>query len=241
MSGTVGASNIRNDVRKTIVDRTPKFLIPNVSEDGQRLRNENLVQPPERSRTTEVRTLMEFYSLFKKVLEAATEIDGTNYPIRFTLDFPPTSTELPCFSIKLVSRNPLNLRGTKEMAPRFMGEYEDPDYPGELIQEYLVRRYNTVELTVWAKTNKVANQLAEWLEDKYWEYLWALQWGGLAHPVEWLNRGADRYEQIREQQMYGAPTTFGVVTAKITKKRVTAIRKLVLSLGLVIEPDPNIL
>jgi hypothetical protein len=235
MSGTVGESNIRNDVRQTIIDRTLSQKVPtSLSEQADRIRHENIAQPFDRARTTNVRNLFEFYELLKKVLEFATEVDGTSYPINFSLEFPPSATLLPCFTAKLVSRRPLSLRGTKEMAPRFMKEEPDPDYPGEMVQEYLIRRYNTVELTVWAKTNKVAQEMVEWFEDVYWQYLWALQWGGLSHPVEWLDRGSDRYEQVREQQMYGAPTTLGIITGKITKKRVTTIRKLAVYLGLFI-------
>ena len=239
MPGSVGDSRIRTDARREVRARTPLEQIPNLLEGAGRIREENVTQPFDRSRTTEISTLVGFYELLKQVLETATEMDGTNYDIRFTLEFPPVSAVLPCFSTKLVSRRPLKLRGTREMGPRFMQEYEDPDYPGEFIQEYLIRQYNTIEVTIWAKTNKVANQMGEWLEDKFWEYLWALQWGGSSHPVEWLGRGTDRYEQVREQQMYGVPTTFGVITGKITKKRVTAIRKLAISLGLLIENRPD--
>jgi hypothetical protein len=240
MSGTVGQSRIRNDIRQTIHDRTAFEQIPGfLAERGQRIRHENIAQPFDRARTTNVETLFDFYRVLKKVLEFATEVDGTSYPINFSLEYPPTEAELPCFTTRLISRRPLSLKGVKEMSPRFMQETPDPDYPGEMVQEYLVRRYNTIEVTVWAKTNKVAQEMVEWLEDIYWQYLWALQWCGVSHPVEWLDRGSDRYEQIREQQMYGAPTTFGVITGKITKKRVTTIRKLAFSLGLLIENRPE--
>ena len=235
----VGDSNIRKDLQDTTRARISRPVSIPLAERGQRLRHEDLVQPFERARTTQVKNLFEFYELFKKTLEFATEIDGTNYPINFTLEYPPTAAELPCFTTKLVERSPLALGKVKEMAPRFMGEQPDPDYPGEMVQEFLIRRYNTIEMTVWAKTNKVAQEMVEWLEDVYWQYLWALQWGGFSHPVEWLGRGEDIYNQEREQQMYGAPTTFGVITGKITKKRVTSIRKLAISLGLLIEDRPQ--
>jgi len=235
MSGLVGNSRIRNDAHQVVYDRSGTEQIPaSLVEAATRIQNERVTQPFERSRTTPVKTLFEFYELFKKVLEFATEIDGTNYPIRYTLEYPPSPSELPCFTVKLVSRRALNLKGTKEMSPRFMQESPDPDYPGEKLQEFLVRRYNVIEITTWAKTNKVAQELVEWLEDVYWQYLWALQWGGTAHPVEWLDRGSDKYMEVREQPMYGAPTTFGVITAKITRKRVTTIRKMAYSLGLLI-------
>ena len=239
MAGTVGGGSIRSDARQAVRDKLGRPLDIGLSERGQRLRHDAITQPFDRARTTQVKTIFEFYELFKKVLEFAAEVDGISYPINFSMEYPPTEAELPCFTAKLISRQPLSLRGTKEMAPRFMTEREDPDYPGEVVQEYLVRRYNTVEITLWAKTNKTAQEMVEWLEDVYWQYLWALQWGGLSHPVEWLGRGQDIYEQIREQQMYGAPTTFGVITGKITKKRITSIRKLAVSLGLLIENRPD--
>jgi len=239
MSGTVGQSKIRTDARQAVRDRTVFEQIPGaLAEGGQRIRLDDIAQPIERAKTIGVKNLFEFYDLFKRVLEFATEVDGTSYPVNFTLEYPPTDMTLPCFSARLISRHPLNLKGIKEMAPRLVHEDIDPDYPGEVIQEFLVRRYNTVEVTVWAKTNKVAQEMVEWLEDVYWQYLWALQWGGLSHPVEWLSRGSDRYEQIQEQQIYGAPTTLGIITGKITKKRTTTIRKLAMSLGLLIENRP---
>jgi hypothetical protein len=238
MSGAVGNTSIRTDVRQGIIDRTPLEQVPGLIERADRIRAENVVQPFDRARTTEVTNLVEFYELFKKVLETATEMDGTAYPIRFTMEYPPVGAVLPCFSTKLISSRPLKLRGTREMGPRLMAAYEDPDYPGEIIEEHLVRQYNTIEMVVWAKTNKVANEMAEWVLDKFWEYLWALQWGGSSHPVEWLGRGEDKYDEVREQGMFGAPITFGVITGRITKKRVTALRKLAISLGLLIEDRP---
>jgi hypothetical protein len=235
MAGTVGNSNIRNDIRQTARDRTPESLIPSFIERGTRTRLDNIIQPFERARTTEVKTLVEFYNLLRKVLEAAAEIDGLAHPVRITQEFPPIETVLPCFSIKLIKRMPLDLKGIKEVSPRYMTTNLDPNYPGEQISEYMMRQDNVIEVTTWAKTNKVANDQAEWLEEKFWEYLWTLQWGGIAHPVRWLGRGEDIYKQIRDQQMYGAPAVFGIVTCKITKRRATSIRKIDISIGILEE------
>ncbi len=239
MTGTIGRTGIRTDARQEILDRTPKEQIPNLLEHGGRLRAANLVQPEERARTTEARTLMEFYELFRDVLVAATDMDGTEYPIRITLEYPPEDAVLPCFQISLLNRGPFRAGSAREMAPRFMQDYEDPDFPGEITEEYLTRQENTIQITVWAKTNKEAHNISEWLEDVTQQFRWALQWGGIGHPIHWMGRGKDIYEQEREQQMYGAPHTFKVITEKITKKRVTALRKLALKVGLLIEHRPD--
>jgi hypothetical protein len=234
MSGTVGAGGLRRDVWQDTVDRTARTSAPELVEDGQRIRAQNVVQPFDRARTIDVVTLEGFYTLFSKILTAATQKDGTHYPIRFTKEFPPDEVELPCFGVKLLKRSPFRINGRDEIAARHMEERSDPDYPGEMMNEYLRRQENLVEVTTWAKTNKVAGTLANWLEDKYWEYIWALQWGGLAHPVRWDGRGADIYRQVKEQQIYGAPATFYVVTAKIIRQRVTAIRKISTSIGILL-------
>jgi hypothetical protein len=211
MSGTVGASLIRNDARKDLIDGTPKTTNQRFVEDGQRIRRADLVQPEFLSRTTTVATITEFYNLLKRVFQAATENDGTYYDLRFTKEYPP------------------------EMAPRFMYESEDPDYPGEMVQEYFLRQQNEIELTVWAKNNSTATEIAEWAENKYWEYLWALQWGGIAHPIRWMGRKKDNYEEVRNQSMNSSTMTLQVITGTIIKKRATILRKLQMSLGLLIE------
>jgi len=235
MTGRVGANRIRPDVRQNIIDRTPFEQIPTLIEHIDNLDLGSLLESKERARTLEIKDILDFYSFFKKVLEYAKEEDGLNYPITFSMEFPPSETNLPCFVGRLISRSPFSPNGTKEKAGRFMGEYEDPDYPGELLQEFLFRQQNMVEITIWAKTNKVANELASWLENKFFEYLWAFQWAGFAHPIEWIGRGSDQYQLVREQDMYGTPFTFKVITGKIVVKRVTALRKFAFSLGLITE------
>jgi hypothetical protein len=239
MSGTVGQSGIRTDARQAILDRTPKEIIPSLIEDGGRIRAAKVVEPRDRARTTEVGNILDFYKLLKKVLETATEMDGTSFDIRMTLDYPPEDAVLPCFQVSLLNRVPFQARGTQEISPRFMQEYEDPNFPGEIVREYLTRQQNTIQVTIWAKTNKEAYRLSEWLEEVFQQYLWALKWGVTPHPIRWDGRDKDIYEQEREQQMYGCPHMFTVVTEKITKKRITAIRKLAIEVGLLIEHRPD--
>jgi hypothetical protein len=236
MSGTVGSGNIRTDIWETTVENTPKGYDVEHVERATRLRRDDVAQPLELARTTEIKNLVAFYNLLRKILEVAAEYDGSAYPVRLTQEFPPVQSVLPCFTIKLIKRMPLKLKNIQEMSPRFRQAYEDPDYPGGKVEEHIMRQENIVEIVAWAKDLKVANEQAEWLEEKFWEYLWAIQWGGLAHPVRWLGREEDFYKDLgQEQGAHGAPARFSVITSRIIKKRTTTIRNIRTVIGILEE------
>ena len=87
-----------------------------------------------------------------------------------------------------------------------------------------------------ASTGKTCDLLANWVEDKIFEYMWAFQWGGEAHPLWFMGRGEDQYENVREQQIYSAPLLLDVMTMVITRKRSTALRKVSVNIGIA-KPD----
>jgi hypothetical protein len=237
MTGLVGESLIRQDLETELAGRLTASTRRDLLEGGQVLRLEDIAQPTDRSKTITVKTLMEFYDLFRKVMEAARIQDGFEHEIRFSKEFPPVEGELPCFTGSLIRREPYSVNGRKELAARFMEEIEDPDFPGDVIERYQRRQTNTVRITVWAKTSKVADELAEWIEDKFYENLWIFQWCGLSHPIIWLGRESDREETVRNQKMYAAPLTFQVITAKITQRRSTALRNVAVRIGLLIDDN----
>lgn len=184
-----------------------------------------------RAYTTQAKSLDEFYELMMKVLQAANIIDGTEYSLSFTKEYPPVDAKLPAISAKLLRRSPWSFRGRQELMPRVMEDLPDPQYPGNTLQILLRRQINEVELICWAKTAKEMGRLAEWVEDKFYEYLWVLQWCGEAHPITWIGRGEDIYREDRMQPMYGAPLRFSVVTGKISYKRSTILRRFATIIG----------
>lgn len=235
MTGVVGAGNLRDDVHQDLVNRTPRTSVHGLVEDGQRIQYSRVTDPFERSRTTNVRSLSAFYELFQKILNAASEYEGKAYQVRFTKGFPPIEAQLPCFTVRLVERGPLVLNGREERVPRAMESFPDPDFPGDVIDQEIRRIMNTVELTVWARTGDVCDELATWVEQKFFEYLWTLQWGGLSHPVIWLGRGSDIHREEAKQHIHGAPQKFQVITSEITQRRKTALRKIDTIVGILNE------
>jgi len=232
MSGTVGESNINIDHQQDVVDGTPYGQSFSLNEKGQPVRNDRVTEPPDRARTTQIKTISEFYALFLNTLEAAKEVDGTKYPVRLVKEFPPIPEKLPCFVVKLISRRPWSPNGRTQYGDRYMQEIQDPDFVGQSLIEQVRLQENVVQVSVLAKTSKVADEMAQWVEDKFFEYLWALQWGGPGHPVLWLGRGEDKYIEKREQQVYEAPLTFKVVTQQVTRQRVSQIRKVAIQAGI---------
>lgn len=233
----VNRSLIRQDMLGAVERRIPTASVADLYEGSVPPLREDVAPPLERSTTTLAKTLPEFYELFRKILSAARENDGLEYEIGYSKEYPSIATTLPCFTTALIGREPYSLNGRRELAPRFMQENSDEDYPGDIIQQYQRRQVNTVRITIWAKTAKVADELADWVEDKFFEYLWVFQWAGLSHPVEWVSRGSDIREELQNQQIYGAPMTFRVITSKITQRRETALRSMALKVGILIDEE----
>jgi hypothetical protein len=248
MAGTVGTGeislNIYQGARSRLVNPSTLSLeeqreyLLDVKKAQEAFRKQRVIPygaDKRRAHTTQTKTVNEFYELLKKVFDAATVIDGTEYPITITKEYPPIDAKLPVFSLKLLDRRPWSFRGKREMGPRQIEEVPDPQFPGSNLRIHQRRQINEIQLVCWARTSKVADDLANWVEDKFFEYLWALQWGGVAHPVEWLGRDQDKYLVERQQQMYGAVVRFSVVTSKITYERVSILRKLTHLFGIATE------
>jgi hypothetical protein len=238
MSGTIGDGNIREDLIRRLQERKPGGASISLDERQPPTNSEGLHPQINRAYTTQVKDLSDFYLLFQKVLEAAREYDGVEYPIRFVEEFPPDETEVPCFTVKLISRMPYETKTAAEIGPRFVESFDDSDNPGSRISRFIRRQNNIVLITVWAKTNKVANDFAEWVEDRFFEFIWAFQWGGLGHPVTYLGRDEDIVSGDGEQKVHGRPLNFKIVTSKITDRRQTILRKIAIRAGIG-RPEPK--
>jgi hypothetical protein len=228
----VGENEIRQDLYEEVLEKMPKGQSMETYEKASVLRRKELAQPEQRSVTTQVRNLSEFYDLFRKVMNAAAEVDGLAYTYSLVEEFPPSEEELPAFSCRLIERTPwADTKGRKELVPRYMETKADLDQPGSVTEIYFHRQTNIVEVTVWAKTNKVANLLSDWVEEKFFENLWAFQWSGIPQPIVFLGRAEDMKKEVKGQLIHGRPLRFLVNTGRITKRNMATLRKISLKLG----------
>ncbi len=76
MSNTVGHSLVRTDLETDLLDRLSAKVPSELIEVAPPLRLDEIAQPTDRSTTIQVKTLMEFYDLFRKVMDAARILPG---------------------------------------------------------------------------------------------------------------------------------------------------------------------
>lgn len=172
------------------------------------------------------KNLKEVYALVKTVIddyERRMNI-ADDAKVNFTEEEPdylkasgPTIT----FSLHLrepgaMSKGSPMLRGTvRNFLPMLREEIDDPENPGykRAILGYI--HDNEVKFTVWAKTNKVANDKALWFEGLMQEYSWYFTSQGVARFL-FLKREADLVSEVDGQKLYGRPIHFFVRTETLT-------------------------
>jgi hypothetical protein len=94
-------------------------------------------------------------------------------------------------------------------------EIDDPENPGYKRAILGYWHDNEVKFTVWAKTNKVANERALWFEGLMQEYSWYFTSQGVARLL-FLKREADFVSDAKGQKLYGRPIHFYVRTETLT-------------------------
>ena len=89
----------------------------------------------------------------------------------------------------------------------------NPDY------RYTVQGYwydNLIRFTCWARTNKQANERANWFEDFMEDYTWWFRLQGVGRVLFW-GRGEDDIVRDDENKWYGRPLDYFVRTEKLRR------------------------
>ena len=206
-----------------------KQLTVNKSETGYSLRASDLKGTGERSVSNEPQSIEEFYKLFNYILSKADENDGTNYNLNVTEESPTDQnldTTVPAMTFRLIRMTPAN----REIRPRLIEQYSDPDHPGDILEVFRRSQNCTIEVTISTRTNKSANTIVSWVEDKFFEYLWVFEWKGF-HKANFIGREEDKTESIKGQLIHKRMLRFTVETCRITKARSAKIKKIILDLS----------
>jgi hypothetical protein len=217
-------TNIREDL---YIDLGKKLSTSKTIDYGEPVPEELPLPTDTRTRTLPVKTIHEFYRLFQQVITVAETEDGKSYSLRLVEEYPPDETLLPCYTISLVSRVPFGSRSSgQEFVPRYIESRGSREFSGTGTHVYNQRYENVLEIGVWAKTNKVANSLSEWLEEKFFQYLWVFEYGGFTQPIRYLGRNEDTSRLVKNQRVHVRPLRFLVITSRITERDETIVRKL---------------
>ncbi len=180
---------------------------------------------PERSRTPfPAKNLNEFYSLVKNCVDDRERRENVIDDARIhfteeTPDYPKDKNVIISFS--LVRRLPgafaqgsmfeSEVRVVKNLVPILREEIEDEENPGykRAIMGYI--HDNEIKFTIWARTNKVANERALWFEELMQEYSWYYTSQGINRCL-FMKREKDFIEETNGVKMYGRPLHYFVKT-----------------------------
>ncbi len=204
----------------------------------------------ERSRAPEsAKNLSEFYGLVKNVIDQHERLQNIteDAKIVFTEEEPDyLKDKQVTITISLVSRKPAeisskhnsDLNKVVNLTPMLREEIDDPENPGykRAILGYF--HDNEVKFTVWARTNKVANERALWFEGLMQEYRWYFTAQGVPRVI-FLERTADSFSELNGQKLYSRPIHFLVKTETITTISQKTLEQIMI--GPVTEPGLTLL
>jgi hypothetical protein len=236
-------SDIRDDIlpeelteeQRVIFNDISTAYIPATYADAQttvRLRDKERVRAPSKARDIDT-----FFSLVKEAVDDKQTDEGITESnrVRFTEEFPPTDLESVTVAYSIQSRQPAGMsgkpfEGRKDFKPRIRGIEDHPEIPNHKIYTITQHFENEVNFTVWAETNKTANQKAMWFEDLMREYAWFFRYNGIGE-VFFMKRSADivMKEHGDGNLLCGRPMIYYVRTEKITLLSVPTIYRIIVN------------
>lgn len=193
------------------------------------------------------KNLNEFFDLVKNVINDFERRENiiSDARIHFTeedADYPKDKNVIIAFS--LVKREPGSFsqghpfeerNRVKNLVPLFREEVEDQENPGyrRAILGYI--HDNEIKFTIWARTNKVANERALWFEGLMQEYSWYFTSQGVSRCL-FLKRDKDFITEYNGLKMYGRPIHFFLRTETLTTISQKKIESIEIESGL---PDSS--
>lgn len=159
-----------------------------------------------------------FYEIASKLILNAQERAGIKKSKRVKLieEYPPEPFDDygdEVIAYRLLKREPalMNTKGTSR--PHRKSTYSHqamtPDFPNKTIVIESRPIDHVIEFNCWAKSNKLANARALWLEKLFVNHAWAFEVQG-CERFYWKNRGPDTYMTTGGQRLFYRPVNFFV-------------------------------
>lgn len=219
-------------------------LLTNVRIRVMDVYNNRLIDPdskkiPGRSKTLgKAKSLLEFYELVSQAIndnEKRANISDIN-KITITEEEPDINSKSEIITFSLLKREPgafsqgAPFEGNiRNLRPMFREEGTDTANPG---YKYMVLGYwhdNMVRFTCWARTNKAANQRAEWFEGLMEEYSWWFKAQGTDRVI-FTGRSSDIVTEINGNKWYGRPIDYFVRTETLRIFKEKTIEEIMVNL-----------
>lgn len=190
---------------------------------------------------TEPMDLDIFFDVAGKLIKDAQEREGTNPEdiVRIVEEYPPENMHEygnEVITFKVVERKPgmMNTKGTSRPHRKATYSHQEmrPDLPNKVITVESRPVDHVVEFNCWAKTNKLANKRAIWLEKILINSAFAFEVRG-AERFFWKERLSDNYMTVNGQRIFSRPLRFFLRFREFDAKAVTMIRKIMVDLNII--------
>lgn len=178
-----------------------------------------------------------FYLLLQQAIEDKLDrqhIAEADRPI-FTEDFNPDEIRAETITVCLKGRKPMSTGqgkhgsgGSQEWKARLRGIYDDPTKPNKKLYIFGRRYDNRVRIECYARTNKVANVRALWLEALMDEYMWFFRYEGCGQ-IRYDGRDEDGHKVIgSDNKLICRPLNYYIMTEKLFEISEYVMRSLII-------------
>jgi len=177
-----------------------------------------------------------FFLLLKEALDdrlARENVTAENKLI-FTHEYPFEESRAETITYKIIKRQPGTLSQGKQMNAqrqdyrmKLRTVIDDPDHANKKLYIYGQSYDNLVELSCWARTSKVVDARALWLENLIDEYKWFFKLEGVPE-IRYEERLADTFKIVGNNGWHGRPLRYFVGTEKTSRCSSFVIRDLVM-------------
>jgi len=185
-----------------------------------------------------VKSLKEFYELVRQAIVNYETRAGTLdiNKVNFTEEEPDFENETPTITFSLMKREPGSFSqgapgegDVKNLRPRLRESLDDPTFPGYKKMITGMWYDNIVRFTCWARTNKVANQRAEWFENLMDDYTWWFVISGIQRVI-YKGQSNDIVVTVKDNKWYGRPIDYFVRTEKLKTTSEKTLEEIIITL-----------
>ena len=184
-------------------------------------------------------SLTRFFQIASDIITDAQERDGVDSESLVSLaeEYPPDrmsdfGDEVICY--RVLKREPANMnaKGTGRPQRKSIYSYDvrSANYPNKAVIVESRPIDHLIEFSCWAKTNKLANERALWLEKLFVNHAWAFEVQGVERFF-WKGRGPDTYMTSGGQRLLYRPINFFVRFREFELKATPLLRTIEFSAG----------
>ena len=184
-------------------------------------------------------SLPRFFEIAGNIISDAQDRDGVDADKKVSLveEYPPDrisdfGDELICY--RLLKREPANMntKGTGRPQRKSMYAYDvrTSTHPNKTVVVESRPIEHVIEFSCWAKSNKLANSRALWLEKLFVNHAWAFEVQGVER-FYWKNRGPDTYMTSGGQRLIYRPIKLFVRFREFELKASPLLRTIEFSVG----------